>query len=119
MRRGFLIDESGQLWPAPRPDRGAVGALGRFYIGPAPNGIEMMLFGECIAARTLTKVLHILGLMRPKRIALIQVEEAGERITIFPGVWEFADYAGASAPACLDEPALEPSGNAPPLLSLL
>ena len=54
-----------------------MGALGRFYIGPAPNGIEMVLFGECIAARALTKVLHILGLMRPKRIALTQVEEAG------------------------------------------
>jgi hypothetical protein len=128
MRKGFMIDDRGQLWPASRPHRRSAGPSGTaaseaapclLYIGPARNGIEMILSGESIPARALAKVLHMLGLMRPKRIAFIQFDEGGDRIRLFPGVWEFAEYAGEPAQACLPEPVLEPSGGTPTLLSLL
>ncbi|MGO8918594.1 MAG: hypothetical protein ACLQJR_22050 [Stellaceae bacterium] len=128
MRRGFLIDARGQLWPAARPDHRSAGgsvalpaeagyAPGILYIGPAANGIEVALCGEGLPARTLAKALHLIGLLCPKRIALTQFEEGGAaRVTIFPGVWEFAGYAETLAPEAASgpEPRPEASGTAAP-----
>lgn len=114
MRKGFLIDARGQLRAAFRPDQRFVDGLGAFpaeaahaavlYIGPVSNGVEVTLFGDSVPGRTLGKVLHILGLLRPKRIALTQFKEDGIRLKIFPGVWEFAEYADAPAAVSLAEP---------------